>query len=115
MVAPWHVLMLLAIPVFWFAPIGLGALLGNSKGRLAMGLVLGIVLGWIGVIIVACVPPTRAAQIRRERQRQQIAQAVWTGQQPCPPQQPWPQPHQWPSQPTGWRPQQGQQPAPPPQ
>ena len=59
MIAPWHVLLLLMILAFWIAPVIVGAQIGNGKGHQALGLVLGLLLGWIGVIIIALVRPVR--------------------------------------------------------
>lgn len=39
--------------------------LGNKKGTVALGWVLGILLGWIGVVIMLIIPPSAEAQ-RRE-------------------------------------------------
>ena len=38
---------------------GIGYLIGNSKGRPALGLILGALLGCIGWIIVAVIPRKR--------------------------------------------------------
>jgi predicted membrane channel-forming protein YqfA (hemolysin III family) len=46
--------------------------IGNRKGRPGTGLLLGLLLGWIGVIIIAFVPPTHDALVQRERERLQI-------------------------------------------
>lgn len=46
--------------------------IGNRKGRPGTGFLLGLFLGWIGVIIIAVTPPTRDMLILRERERQQI-------------------------------------------
>lgn len=54
--------------LLWILPIVVGSLVGNRKGRLALGLVLAILLGWIGVIIIAVVPPSRAERLRRGRE-----------------------------------------------
>ncbi len=35
-----------------------GALIGNHKGYTSTGVVLGLILGWIGVIIIACMGPS---------------------------------------------------------
>lgn len=46
--------------------------LARRKGRADSGVGIGLLLGWIGVIIIALIPPTREMQVRRERERQQI-------------------------------------------
>lgn len=42
--------------IFWVLPIWVGHQIGKPKGR--AGGVWGLLLGWIGVIIVALLPPT---------------------------------------------------------
>jgi hypothetical protein len=44
----------LLILLFWIAPVVLGAMLGNSRNKLAAGILLPLFFGWLGVIIVAC-------------------------------------------------------------
>jgi hypothetical protein len=44
----------------------------RRKGRPDGGVGIGLLLGWIGVIIIALIPPTRDALVRRERERLQI-------------------------------------------
>jgi hypothetical protein len=92
--APWHLLLLLLILAFWIAPVAVGAVIGGNKGHQALGVVLGLLLGWIGVIIIALVRPAQ--------------QPGWPPQQypGWPPQpggpygqQPWP-----PQQGPGWQP-----------
>ena len=39
----------------------LGALVGNRKGRLGLGITLGVLLGLIGLIIIACIPAKKIA------------------------------------------------------
>ena len=58
--------------------------LGRSKGR-SYGWVLGLCFGWLGVIVLLCLPKTFDAKVRDEREREQIRQAA---QEPAPP--PWP-------------------------
>ena len=56
--------MILMLLVFWVAPIWVATSIGKSRGRQLLGFLLGIVLGWIGVIIIAVLEPT--AEFRRE-------------------------------------------------
>ena len=49
-----------------------GELIGARKGRPWTGVVLGVLLGWIGVIIIAVTPPTREKLVQRERERLEI-------------------------------------------
>jgi hypothetical protein len=48
------------------------SIIGNRKGRPWTGFILGLLLGWIGVIIIAVTPPTHAMRVQRERERQRI-------------------------------------------
>jgi hypothetical protein len=61
------ILLVLALTAIFTA----GAI-GNRKGRPLAGFLLGLLLGWIGVIIIAVLPPTRDMQVQRERERLQI-------------------------------------------
>jgi hypothetical protein len=49
-----------------------GTMVGKRKGTPVGGFVLGLVLSWVGVIIVACVRPSREELVRREVERQSI-------------------------------------------
>jgi len=62
------------ILIIWVAIAAIvAARIGSRrKGRPNLGLILGLLLGWIGVIIIACVPPTRDMLVLRERERLQI-------------------------------------------
>lgn len=42
------------ILTLWVAPLALGIYMGNRRGKLAAGILLPLFLGWIGVIIIAC-------------------------------------------------------------
>ncbi len=67
--SPFQVLLVLA----WVITAVIAAMLiGKRKGRRWTGFTLGLLLGWIGVIIVAVLPPTHDAQVRRERERLQV-------------------------------------------
>lgn len=96
MFAPWHVLLLLMLLIFWVGPWVVGGVVGNRKGHMGLGIVLGVLLGWIGVIIIAFVRPTQAELLRRERERtlaQRQAFAQFRPQQQWqPPQQQQPPP-----------------------
>ena len=60
--------------------------IGNRKGRPGTGFLLGLFLGWIGVVIIAVTPPTREMLVLQERERQQIQReaAEYTGGQSPP-------------------------------
>lgn len=55
------------------------AIVGNRKGRPWTGFLLGLLLGWIGVVIIAVTPPTRARRVERERERLQIEREARAG------------------------------------
>jgi hypothetical protein len=46
---------LVLIAVLWIVPIFVATSIGQSKGR--AGLLYGVFLGWLGVLIVAILPP----------------------------------------------------------
>lgn len=48
------------------------SIIGGRRGRRWTGFLLGLVLGWIGVVIIAVTPPTHAMRVQRERERQRI-------------------------------------------
>jgi hypothetical protein len=48
------------IVLVWLACAALGYVVGNSKGRATEGLLLGLILGLIGVVIIACLKPRNA-------------------------------------------------------
>jgi hypothetical protein len=48
----------LSIALFWVLPAFVGYRIGLGKNR--AGWAWGLLLGWIGVIIVACLGPSRA-------------------------------------------------------
>ncbi len=58
--------------LIWVAGVIVGALVGGSKGRAWTGAALGLVLGWLGVVIVALMPKTAERQIAEERQRRAV-------------------------------------------
>lgn len=45
---------ILLVLFLWIIPVILGGLMGNSRNKLAAGIILPLFLGWIGVIIIAC-------------------------------------------------------------
>jgi hypothetical protein len=61
---------------------GIGAAVGSGKGRGGTGLLLGILLGFIGVIIVAVMSPSREAEMQRDLRFARTLQATVT--QPAP-------------------------------
>ena len=72
--SPWQGLILLVLAVL-FSIAGWG--IGKDKGHPALGWALGLVMGLLGVIIIACVPRTEAAKaITAQRQYQFQAEAA---------------------------------------
>ncbi len=67
--SPFKTLILL---IWVLGAIFTASAIGNRKGRPGTGFLLGLILGWIGVAIIALTPPTRDMQVQRERERQQI-------------------------------------------
>ena len=65
-----------AITFIWLAFIVIGAIIGHRKGRLAMGIVWSLLLGPIGVIIVAVMPKTEDQQIKEAQQRARVEAAA---------------------------------------
>jgi hypothetical protein len=51
------VVILISVAIFGTA----AGFVGNKKGRLGLGIALGVVLGLIGLIIIACIPAKRFA------------------------------------------------------
>jgi hypothetical protein len=51
------VLILISAAIFGTA----AGVVGNKKGRMGLGVALGIVLGLIGLIIIACIPAKKYA------------------------------------------------------
>ena len=67
--SPFKTLILL----IWVLGAIIAAILtGRRKGRPWTGFVLGLILGWVGVAVIACIPRTHEMRVRRERERQQI-------------------------------------------
>jgi len=96
--------------VVWVISVIAGFRIGRQKGRVGAGLTLTILLGLLGLIILAFIPPTRAVKAQRQYGIQAAggwnAGYPYTSQQPYPPQGPYPQqqPGQWqqPPPPGSW-------------
>jgi hypothetical protein len=69
--SPWKVLLIL---IFWVVPIGIAGMVGGNKGRRGLGYLLGLLLGWIGVIVMLFVPKTHEQEVRNAARRMQIEQ-----------------------------------------
>lgn len=50
---------LVIVAILWVIPIFVAYSIGRPKGR--MGIAYGLLLGWVGVIILALLPPVRNA------------------------------------------------------
>lgn len=59
---------LIVIAIVWVAPIFVAASVGNPKGR--AGWLYGILLGWLGVLLVALLPPKPHVQVAIQQERQ---------------------------------------------
>jgi len=60
---------LLAVLVFVVAPANTGILAGRYQGYLISAILAGLLLSWLGVLIVALWRPSKAKMARRERAR----------------------------------------------
>jgi hypothetical protein len=49
-----------------------GGYMGNARGRMTIGLLLGMFLGVIGLVIILCVPRTHENQVQREADRLRV-------------------------------------------
>ena len=89
---------LLVVLIGWALIVTAGYHVGKSKGREAAGLTLTILLGLIGLLILACLPKTQAVKAAEaQRQLPYPPQYPYPPQGPCPPQGPYP-PYQYPPQ-----------------
>ncbi len=99
------------VVVLWAIFAWTGWTIGKSKGYAGGGLALGLLLGLIGIIIIACIPQSKEAKAAAAQRQYEIqAEAARrTGYPfpPQPPQEPWQQPQSpqepW-QQPPGWQP-----------
>ena len=67
--SPWKIFLIL---IFWVVPIGVAGMVGGNKGRRGLGYLLGLFLGWIGVVIIAFMPITHEKLVQRERERLEV-------------------------------------------
>jgi hypothetical protein len=87
---PWQTLI---FPTFWGAAIVAGYYLGKHKGRIATGIVLTVLLGFLGLLILAVMPRTDAAKIAAAERDMVIQQkAARRAGYPYPPPGQWTQP-----------------------
>jgi uncharacterized membrane protein YeaQ/YmgE (transglycosylase-associated protein family) len=52
----------MSLLIVWLLCAGLAGYIGNSKGKLGLGVVLGLLLGVIGVIIMLFVKPANSSK-----------------------------------------------------
>lgn len=58
--------------VVWLICAGVGAAIGESKGRIVAGALLGLVFGVIGLVIIACLPLTLEKRIENAQDEEYI-------------------------------------------
>jgi hypothetical protein len=58
--------------VSWALAVLAAYAIGRRKGRVPLGVVLGVVLGWVGVLILACLPRTHARKVELAREELQV-------------------------------------------
>jgi hypothetical protein len=82
-----------AFIIVWAVATIIATGIGGRKGRGGTGFLLGFLLGFIGVIIIACMKPTQEEQIRRAQEQMSVQYAAQQRMlsQPIYPQQ-WQQP-----------------------
>ena len=99
----------------WIGSVIAGYFLGKYKGQTGAGITLTIILGLLGLIILACLPRTHAAKVADAQRQYEIqAEAARRAGYPYPPQQPY-QPYPPPGQgPYPQQPASGQWQQPPP-
>jgi Protein of unknown function (DUF2510) len=95
-----------ALLVLWAICALAGWAIGNQKGRGGEGLLLGVLLGIIGIIIVACLRPTAEVEAKRQLEVDQAKQKFLPvgSQSPQPSQPPQWQPPIQSQPPPGWYP-----------
>lgn len=63
---------LVFIAIFWLAPIFVGQKIGAPKSR--AGWAWGLLLGWLGVIIVACLPDKSPGTTALSAKQREVAE-----------------------------------------
>jgi hypothetical protein len=85
--------------IVWLACAWAGTEIGKRKGLAGAGFGLGLLLGVIGVIIIACIPASREAQIKKAQREYEIqaeaARRAGYPSQPQPSQGSWQPPQDW--------------------
>jgi hypothetical protein len=44
--------------IFWFSAVLVGGIVGSNKGKTGKGIILSVLLSWLGVIIIAVLQPS---------------------------------------------------------
>jgi len=60
------------ISVAWLSAIPVASIMGARKGRPTQGFVLGLLLSWLGVLLMVFVEPTDEVKIERLREQQRL-------------------------------------------
>ncbi|MBO0813566.1 MAG: DUF2510 domain-containing protein [Actinobacteria bacterium] len=74
----------IAALIIWVLAISAAYLIGERKDRLGEAVALGILLSWLGVLIIAVMQPSRAEKVRREQERLGITEEARASQPPHP-------------------------------
>lgn len=61
-----------ALIIIWVLALVVATIVGGRKGRRGAGFLLGLLLSWIGVIIIAVMPPTHDMLVLREEERLEV-------------------------------------------
>ena len=99
---------LLIVAIVALACAFAGQAIGKPRASQGQASRLGLFLGVIGVIIIACIPKSREAEIEQAQRQYEIqAEAARRAGYPFPPQTPqgpWQQPQEWqPPNPGAWQ------------
>ena len=71
------------IIISWIAATSICVSIGKRKGAVELGWVAGVLLGWLGVVIMFCIDKTHEQEVRDAAHRMEIEQeaARWASHQ----------------------------------